>query len=341
MKQKRKRGTNRVTLNDVAHKAGVSPITVSRALNRPEKVTDGLREAILETVRELGYVPDYAARALASRTSNIVGVLSSALGSSLFSPVMKGIEDRMRNSGMRIQYVNASVDPEEEIQQLKQFLAQKPAGLMIGGLQIASRVTEILHEAPCPVVQFIDVSYPAIDMAIGIDNQAACLTAINHLLEKGYRRIGFCSGRLEIPVAKRLEAYKHRMTEEGLYNSDLVLSVTAANPISLGGDILDRLFAVAPDLDAILCCHDDLALGVLFECQRRGISVPQDLGVCGFTDIDCAAYINPSLTTVRLPLYQLGYRSADMILRVQEGRKHIEPVNLGFQLIERDSTRRV
>jgi LacI family transcriptional regulator, gluconate utilization system Gnt-I transcriptional repressor len=338
----KRRGTSdRVTLSDVALKVGVSPITVSRALNRPEKVTDELRETILEAVQELGYVPDYAARALASRNSNTIGVLSSMLGSSIFPPVMKGIEDRVRHSGLRIQYVNTNFCAEEELRLLKEFFAQNPAGVMIGGVQIDPRVTDLLRQAPCPVLQFVDISYPAIDMAIGVDNRAAGRVAIDHLLAKGYRRIGFCSGRVDIPVTMRLESYKQRLTSEGLYNPDLVISVSAENPISLGGEVLDRLLSVDPDLDAILCAHDDLAIATLFECQRRGIDVPQQLGVCGFTDIDYSAHIVPSLTTVRMPLYQLGYSAANMILRAEEGRRHKGPVDLGFQLIERDSTRRV
>lgn len=341
MTGKRRGTSDRVTLSDVALKVGVSPITVSRALNRPEKVTDELRETILEAVQELGYVPDYAARALASRNSNTIGVLSSMLGSSIFPPVMKGIEDRVRHSGLRIQYVNTNFCAEEELRLLKEFFAQNPAGVMIGGVQIDPRVTDLLRQAPCPVLQFVDISYPAIDMAIGVDNRAAGKVAIDHLLAKGYRRIGFCSGRVDIPVTMRLESYKQRLTSEGLYNPDLVISVSAENPISLGGEVLDRLLSVDPDLDAILCAHDDLAIATLFECQRRGINVPQQLGVCGFTDIDYSAHIVPSLTTVRMPLYQLGYSAANMILRAEEGRRHKGPVDLGFQLIERDSTRRV
>ncbi|MBB4955536.1 LacI family gluconate utilization system Gnt-I transcriptional repressor [Agrobacterium vitis] len=340
MKEKRRGKAHKITLSDVAEKVGVSPITISRALNRPEKVTDELRETILEAVKELGYVPDFAARALASRTSNIIGVLSSMLSNSIFPPVMRGIEDRVRDSGMRIQYVNTSFDVEEEIHELKQFFAQNPAGVMIGGVRIDPKVSDLLRQAPCPVVQFVDISSPAIDMAIGVDNRAAGKVAIDHLLAKGYRRIGFCSGRVDIPVTMRLESYRQRLSEAGLYNPDLVISVSAENPISLGGEILDRLFAVAPDLDAILCAHDDLAIGVLFECQRRGIQIAKQLGICGFSDIDYSAHIVPSLTTVRMPLYQLGYSAANMILRVKEGRQHTEPVDLGFQLIERESTQR-
>jgi LacI family transcriptional regulator, gluconate utilization system Gnt-I transcriptional repressor len=341
VRERRKGTLARVTLSDVANKVGVSPITVSRALNRPEKVTDELRETILEAVKELGYVPDFAARALASRTSNIIGVLSSMLGTSIFPPVMKGIEDRVRDSGMRIQYVNTSFCADEEIHQLKEFFAQNPAGIMIGGVQIDPRVSELLRQAPCPVVQFVDISYPAIDMAVGVDNRAAGKVAINHLLEKGYRRIGFCSGRVDIPVTMRLESYQESLSEHGLYDPNLVISVSAENPIGAGGEILDRLFAIAPDLDAILCAHDDLAIAILFECQRRKIDVPTQLGVCGFTDIDYAAHTVPSLTTVKMPLYQLGYSATNMILRVKEARQHTEPVDLGFKLIERDSTRRI
>ncbi|MBB4007117.1 LacI family DNA-binding transcriptional regulator [Allorhizobium taibaishanense] len=331
---------NRLTLNEVAEKVGVSPITISRALNKPEKVSPGLRETILKIVEELGYVPDYAARALASRSGNTIGVLSSLLGSNIFPRVMKGIEDRAWGSGLRIQYVNTRYDPAEEVHQLKQFFGQKPSGIIIGGVQIDPRVTDLLKDAPCPVVQLLDISYPPVDMAVGINNRAATEAALRHLLDVGYRRIGFCASRSDIPVQMRLEAYRRFMTAEGLYNPALEVSVDSTDTIGSGGNTLDQLFAADPEIDAILCDHDDLSLGLLFECQRRGIAVPDRLGLCSFTDLDYCAHTVPPLTTVRTPLYQLGYRAVDMIIRGQDKRRQEQTIDLGFELIARGSTRR-
>ncbi|BCH65238.1 transcriptional regulator [Agrobacterium vitis] len=331
---------NRLTLNEVAEKVGVSPITISRALNKPEKVSPGLRETILKIVEELGYVPDYAARALASRNSNTIGVLSSLLGTNIFPKVMKGIEDRAWGTGLRIQYVNTRYDPDEELYQLRQFFAQKPTGIIIGGVQVDPRVTEMLHDAPCPVVQFIDISYPPVDMAIGINNAAAADVAIRHLLDVGYRRIAFCSTGTDIPVRMRLESYRNRLREAGLYNPDLEVNVDANDCFGSAGKTLDTLFAADPEVDAVLCCHDDLALGLLFECQRRGISIPDRLGLCSFTDLDYCAHTVPGLTTVRTPLYQLGYRATDMIIRSQDKIRQKHTTDLGFELIARGSTRR-
>nr|WP_274706821.1 LacI family DNA-binding transcriptional regulator [Allorhizobium sonneratiae] len=328
-------------MTDVAEKVGVSPITVSRAISRPEKVSDDLRETILQAVHELGYVPDYAARALASRSGHLIGVLSSLLGSSTFAPVMKGIEDRARNTGQRIQYANTLYDPQEEIHQIKQFFGQKPTGIIIGGVKIDPQVTDLLRNAPCPVVQLIDISYPAVDMAVGVNNPLACEAAISHMIDAGYRSIAFCSIRADIPILLRLERYRQRMTAAGLYRPELELMLDEqASAVRCGADILDRLFQQVPDLDAIFCAHDDLALGVLFECQRRGIAVPEKLGLCGFADMDYAACTVPSLTTLKMPLYQLGYRAVDMILRAKEGFRTEKTVDLGFELVKRQSTDR-
>ncbi|MGG7517266.1 LacI family DNA-binding transcriptional regulator [Allorhizobium undicola] len=339
MKNSRKT-SSKITLTEVAQKVGVSPITVSRALNKPEKVSPHLRETILKAVEETGYVPDFAARALASRHSNLVGVLTSLLGSSVFPPVMRGLEDRAHGTGIRLQYANTRYDPKEEIYQLKQFCGQNPTGILIGGVQLDPVVLDILRQTTCPVVQFIDISLPPVDMAVGINNAAAGVAAVEHLRQQGYRRIAFIASRLDIPVRMRLSGFQTRLEEEGLYREDLVVMIGAESGVAAAGPVLDQLYAIEPELDAIFCATDEIATGFLFECQRRGIAVPDRLGICGFTDLEFAAYTVPSLTSIRTPLYALGYKGLDMVLRAREGRVSEKVVDMGFELVARDSTRR-
>lgn len=339
--KRRRHRQERITLIDVARVAGVSSITVSRALRNPEKVSPKLRETILRIIEDMGYVPDFAARALASSNSGIIGVLSPVLASYVFLSVMRGIEDRVRSTDMRIQYANTHFDPDEEIKQLKLFFGQNPAGIIIAGVEVHEPVMELLRKAPCPVVQIMDITVPPVDMAIGIDHRAAAIAATRHLLAAGYRRIGLLGGHMDIRGRHRLEGYRSVLEEAGHFDPALVQSYDMHTSVGAGCTLLDRLLRQAPDTDAAFCHNDDIALGVLFECQRRGLRVPEDFGICGFNDLDFTSVSQPTLTTVRLPRYDIGFRAVDMIMRADTDNRIRGTVDLCYTVIERQSTRKM
>lgn len=335
----RRARTERVTLTDVANSLGVSPITVSRALREPEKVSEALRERVLARVEEMGYVPDLAARALASRHNGVIGVLAPALTSHAHLGIMRGIEERVRNSDLRIQYANSRYDPEEEGRQIRLFLSQHPAGILLSGLQERDGALELLAAAPCPVVQIVDLHLTRTGMAIGINHCDAAASAVRHLLSCGYRRIGLIGGTRDVRSERRQEGYCLAMQEAGLQDMSLIISDDAPTSVQLGCQLLQRLMDQAPDLDCVFCQNDDLALGVLFEAQRRGLSIP-DFGICGYNDLGFARYSHPALTTLRVPRFEMGYRAIDLLIRVVNGETPpTEPIELGFELIERETTR--
>lgn len=339
--RKRRQRQDKITLSDVAHQAGVSAITVSRALREPEKVSPPLREAILKVVEEMGYVPDLAARALASKNSGLVGVMSPGLTSHAFLALIRGIEDRVRSSDLRIQYASAETDTEDQLRQLRFFLSQNPAGLIHVGQIGDPAIDDLLRHAPCPVVEIMDVSREPSDMAIGIDHRQAAETATRHLLEKGYRRIAMLGGAWDFRARRRLEGFRAVLEEAGLFDPALVLSIDGSTSVGLGCHLLDRLKSEAPDAEAAFCHNDDIALGVLFECQRRGLAVPQDFGICGFNDLDYAGFAFPAITSVRVPRYEIGYRAVDMIIRAAgSDTSPTKRVDLGYQLVQRGSTAR-
>lgn len=319
----------------------MSAITVSRALRDPEKVSPALRETILSVVEQMGYVPDLAARALASKDSGLIGVLTPGLTSYAFIAVMRGIEDRVRTTDLRIQYANPGDDGEDDARKLRFFFSQNPAGIVYVGRQHDAALDELLQRAPCPVVEIMDVSRTPAEMAVGIDHKLAAEAATRHLLEQGYRRIGLLGGRWDNRSRRRLEGYRAVLEAEGLFDPDLVLSVDNYTSVGLGAHLLERLLSAHPEADAAFCHSDDLALGALFECQRRSRPVPTEFGICGFNDFDYAGVAYPSLTSVRLPRYEIGYRAADMLIRATgAGRQPPTLVDLGFQLIARQSTAR-
>ena len=339
--KRRRNRHQRVTLSDVAQAAGVSSITVSRALRDPDKVSPDLRETVLKFVESMGYIPDFAARALASSDSGIIAVISPALTNHAYLGVMRGIEDRLRSTDLRIQYANTNYDPDDEVRQLKLFLAQNPTGIIFATVDTNPAVEEILRVARCPVVQIMDVSAAPVNMAIGVDHKIAAETATRHLIEKGYKRIGLLGGRWDVRARRRLEGYTAVMQEAGLYDPALVIALDSMTSVALGGHLLDRLLETVPDADAAFCHHDEVALGVLFECQRRGIDVPKQFGICGYNDMDYVAVSVPAITSVRIPRYEIGFRAVDMLLRALD-RPSASPslVDLGFTLIERETTGR-
>nr|CAD6422124.1 GntR family transcriptional regulator [Rhizobium sp. Q54] len=331
--------TERVTLQDVADALGVSAITVSRALREPEKVSEDLRQRILNKIDEMGYVPDLAARALASRHSGVIGVLAPALTSHAHLGIMRGIEERVRTSDLRIQYASSRHDPEEEIRQIRLFLSQHPAGILLSGLQERDGTLDLLRTAPCPVVQIVDLHLTPVGMAIGTNHCHAAASAVRHLIACGYRRIGLLGGTRDVRSERRQEGYCLAMQEAGLTDSALVVSEDAPTSVQLGCQLLQRLRRQAPDVDCVFCQNDDLALGVLFEAQRLGLAVPE-LGICGYNDLGFAAYSQPPLTTVRVPRFEMGYRAIDLLIRVVNGETPPSmPVDLGYEVIQRGTTR--
>ncbi|CAN7207856.1 LacI family DNA-binding transcriptional regulator [Neorhizobium sp. LjRoot104] len=335
----RRARSERVTLLDVANILGISSITVSRALREPEKVSEPLRQRILCQVEQMGYVPDLAARALASRHNGMIGVLAPALTNHAYLGIMSGIEERVRDTDFRIQYANTNHDPDEEYRRVKLFLSQHPAGILLTGLQ-DQRVSDLLALAPCPVVQIVDLNLLPSGFAVGINHREAAETATRHLLACGYSRIGLIGGSRDLRAQRRHDGYALAMQEAGLYDPGLVMTEHRQTSMQLGCDLFKRLLATAPDVDAVFCQNDDLALGALFEAHRAGLRVPDDFGICGYNDLEFALCAEPGLTTIRVPRFDMGYRAADLIIRAVNGQcLPSRVIQLPFNLIQRGSTR--
>lgn len=337
--RKANRGAH-VRLSDVAKKVGVSPITISRALRNPEIVSEELRDVILRTVEEMGYIPNLAARALASRHNGIVGVITPALHHHAFAGLMMGIEDRFHATEFSVQYANSFHNADQEAGQLKSFLAQKPAGVIIAGAESYDDLVPLIESAACPVAHIVDLSQEPEKLVVGLDHHAAGADTTRFLLSRGYSRIGFIGGGTDLRSRRRREGYEAAMRETGHFNPDLYIGEHTPTSTGLGRQLFTRLLQRVPDIDAVFAENDDLALGVLIECITRGIRVPEDFGICGFNDLEFSAFTHPSLTTVHVPRYDIGYRVADMLLRaVRDEPPEENRIDLGFSIIRRGSTR--
>ncbi len=337
--REKKRGSH-VKLSDVAKRVGVSPITISRALRNPDIVSEELREVILRTVEEMGYIPNLAARALAGRHSGIVGVITPSLHHPCFTGVMMGIEERLRATDLRVQYANTLSDAGQEIDQFKSFLSQKPAGIILVNAEYYDGLALLMETAAVPVAHVADLSQPPETLLVGMSHHVATAAATRFLLSKGYRRIGFIGGRTDIRSRRCRSGYEEAMRQAGLDDASLTHGQDGSTSIGLGRHLFVELLERVADLDAVLAQSDDLALGALIECNARGIRVPDDFGICGFNDLEFAEFTSPSLTTVHVPRHDIGHRAADMLLRaIRDEAPKEQRVDIGFSIIERGSTR--
>ena len=340
MTRKRSKPDN-IRLTEVAKLAGVSPITASRFFRDPEALSIGKRVRVESAAKELGYVPNLAARALASQRTEVIGVLIPSFTNNVFSDVLRGIYDAFEGSRYSIQLANTRYSMLQEERLLRLFLAQKPSGLIVTGIDQTPQSRSILESVDCPIVQIMEIGPDPIDMMIGFSHADACHAGISHLLEQGCRRIGFLGARMDPRVQRRLAGYQAAMKEASLLDPRLIVTTPVPTSVTLGGTLFADLLARAPDTEAVLCANDDIALGVLFECQRRHISIPRQMAIVGFNDLEFMASAVPTLTSVRTNRYEMGRNAATMVIETIEGRRPEQPiVDLGFTVVERQSSLR-
>ena len=334
----RSRDRGRVTLAEEAARAGVGTMTASRAINQPELVSAALRARVDEAVAELGYVPNRAARALASSQSKVIVVLVPSLSNAVFTDVLAGIQDALEKDGYQILIGNTRYSDAEEEKLLNIYLQSNPDGVLLSGLTHSKQVNKILASSKLPVVSMMDLASSPDALSVGFSQLEAGYTMTRYLLDKGYKRIGFMGAQRDERTLKRAEGYRRALREAGLYDPLLETMVGDPSTIALGAELLGRMLSVAPDCDAIFCCNDDLAQGAIFQCQRRGIAVPGKLAICGFNDLPVSAWMNPSVTTIATPRYRVGYEAAQLLRAVIQGDKPaVTRIDLGFTLMARES----
>ena len=338
---RKRRSSGKPTVMDVAKSAGVSAITVSRALSTPERVTAATRAKIDAAIRTLGYMPDPAAKALASDRSDMIGVLVPSVTNTVFLDTLRGLYEVAETTDYRIQIASTRYAQGEEERLLRSFLAQRPAGLILTGVDQSAATARLMRPAPCPVVQITETGPAPFDMLVGFSHSAAARTAALHLVDQGYRRIGFLGARRDDRSSRRLSGFREGLEARGLFNPARVLFSDQPSSVPLGAAQLGDLLSRDPEADAILCNNDDLALGALFECQRRGVAVPKAFGICGFNDVDTMAVSHPALTSVRTPRLEIGRQAMTMLLARLAGEDPGQTTrDLGVELMARESTRR-
>lgn len=335
----RSRATGRVTLADVAHAAGVSPITVSRALRGERAVAAELVARVQAAANKLGYVPDPAARALASRHSTHVAVLIPMLSNALFVDLLEAVQRTLRPAGYQTLIGITHYDQSEEEQLLREQLQHRPAGLLVTGVDRSESTRQLIANSKVPCVHLMEAPRAGDLHCVGFSQVDAGAALTRHLLQRGRKRIAFAAAQLDARTMQRLQGWRRELQAAGVHDPKLEWLNPAPSSLALGALMFEQIMALKPVVDAVFFCNDDLAQGALLAALRLGIEVPRQVAVAGFNDLTGSDQMLPPLTTVRTPRGRIGEEAARMLLALMEGRSVPAPcVDVGYELVVRGST---
>ena len=317
-----------LTLRDVSEASGVSEMTVSRVLRGRGDVSATTRDKVLQAAKELGYVPNKIAGALASQRVNLVAVIIPSMSNMVFPEVMTGINSVLE--GTELQPVVGITDylPEKEEQVLYQMLSWRPSGVILAGLEHSEVSCAMLRSAGIPVVEIMDVDGTPIDTAVGISHRRAGRQMAQAILKAGYKKIGFMGTKMPLDhrARKRFEGFTEALAKAGIEVSDQEF-YSGGSALAKGRDMTKDMLERTPDLDFLYYSNDMIGAGGLLHLLEKGINIPQDIGMAGFNGVDLLDGLPLQLATMDACRKEVGKIAAQIIAdRVIHGTENSEKI---------------
>jgi LacI family transcriptional regulator len=308
----------RVTIADVAREAGVSMMTVSRVVNDKEGVSHETRQAIEEVIRKLDYRPNTLARSLVTQRTGTLGLVVPDISNPFFSGVARGVEKTAYAKGYSILVCNTEEDPQREVDVLELLLEKWVDGLVLCSTRLEqSKLQSILVQYPAAVLINKELEGKDATTSVGctmIDDKAGGKMATNHLIKSGHKIIGFLSGPTVSQSSQwRNDGYRQALYEAELpYRAELVLPCF---PTVEGGQLAaSQLLGAHPEISALFCYNDLVAVGAIQACGELKRVIPEDLAIVGYDDIMLAPLVTPPLTTCRVAREELGGLATSLLL---------------------------
>lgn len=326
------------TLKDVARLAGVSPITASRALHRPELVAETTRMRVEQAVAQSGYVPNSLAGGLTSRRTRLVAAIVPSVGHSLFSDMLDALITTLAADRYETTLGISRYDPEHEETWLATMLSRRPDGVVLTGTEHSARTRRLLLNADIPVVELWDYTPHPLDVAIGFSQEDAGRAAFRHLAACGYRRPAILRAD-DSRASRRAQGFVRAAAEAGAPEPVQIVFPERRPQAGRGREALGALLSQAPQADAVFCSSDALAQGVLAHAHALGLEVPGQFGVLGFGDQALAVDAIPALSTVRVDGARIGRLGAQALVARMRSAAVTAAQDVGFEVVARASTR--
>jgi LacI family gluconate utilization system Gnt-I transcriptional repressor len=324
------------TLEDVARVAGISPMTVSRALNSPHLVRPATVAKVKAAISATGYIPNAQAGSLASNRSRLIAVVVPQINNNMFVDTIQSLNDSLSAQGYHMLLCVTGYEAETEAETVATLLSRRPDGIVLTGIHHSAQLKKVLLQTNVPVVEIWDMTPTPIDMLVGFSHEkiGACVAA--YLAERGYQKPGL------IWTDDRRALQRKQGLLDALTSLDI--KPLADVPVQLpalmarGREACSQLLDEHPGVDVLVCSSDTLAQGALMAAQARGLHIPQQLAVIGFGDLDFAAANYPAISTVRIDRHRMGELAAEQLLkRLQHQTVENPIIDMGFTMMPRDS----
>jgi len=303
-----------LTLREVSEASGVSEMTVSRVLRNRGDVSETTRKRVLAAAKELGYVPNKIAGALASQRVNLVGVIIPSLSNMVFPTVMTGISEVLENTALQPVVGVTDYTPEKEERVLYEMLSWRPSGVIIAGLEHSAASRAMLENAGIPVVEIMDVDGTPVDAMVGISHRRAGRIMAEAIIKAGYKRIGFLGTKMPLDhrARKRFEGFTQALAKAGVEIADQEF-YSGGSALAKGREMTEAMLKRTPDLDFLYYSNDMIGAGGLLYLLEAGIDVPGQIGLAGFNGVELLDGLPRKLATMDACRLEIGRKAAEII----------------------------
>jgi len=328
------------TIHDVAKKAGVAPITVSRVINNSGYVSETMRERVNEAIDELGYVPNVLARSLKSKRTNTIALIFTDITNPFFNILARGVEDTAHASGFNVFFCNTDEDEEKENTYIKLVLQKQVDGILLVPTSIKSDSVKIIQSQKTPLV-VLDRRFPTgtVDVVRG-DSFGGAYELTELLINLGHRYITILSGPMDVSTAEdRMAGYRKAMADNGL--EKFIDCHYGRFTQQSGKELTHQLFNQEHTPTAIFAANNLIAIGALGALDSLGMNVPEDVAIVSFDEIPETLNPKPFLTVVSQPPYDMGQKATEILInRIKNNKeiKEFQEIVFPVHLIERASS---
>ena len=305
-----------LTLRDVSQASGVSEMTVSRVLRNRGDVSQNTRDKVLLVAKQLGYVPNKIAGALASQRVNLVAVIIPSLSNMVFPEVMTGISEVLETTDLQPVVGVTDYLPEKEERVLYEMLSWRPSGVIIAGLEHSETSAMMLKASGIPVVEIMDIDGSPVDAMVGISHRRAGREMAVSILKAGYRKIGFLGTKMPLDhrARKRFEGFTEALAKSGVEVTDQEF-YSGGSALVKGCEMTQELLQRNPNLDFLYFSNDLIGAGGLLYLIEKGISIPNQIGLAGFNGVELLKGLPRQLATMDACRSEIGRKAAEMIVQ--------------------------
>lgn len=329
-----------VTINQVAKMAGVSTATVSRALNKPDTVSEAVKKKIERIIKRIGYIPNAGARSLMLKRTGSIGVIVPTLDNAIFAQGLEEFQRQLSQSGYQMLVASTNYDPEIENQQMRNLLLQGVEGIAMFGSSQKLELIRLLRTRKLPYIHIGTLDTPLNGYAAGFDNKKAIQLGVEYLVQVGHRNFGVIAGKTENNdrARDRVDGVVELLKRKRIFlKKESIIEVPYQ--IQDARIALKKLLQINPKISAVVCGNDVLAIGALLEAQSQGIKIPYQCSILGFDNLELSRHIQPSLSTIHIDAIGMWSKAAHHLMSQINGINRLpRKILADVSLVIRDST---